>query len=167
MISACLVPVASSRLRRKNSCSEAFSIPNKFAEYFSSPAGAVSWQHDVIWGTMLQRNWVIRWTSECLFVHLFLAYDSTCVTVKVLVILGSFDRVEFQVHRAPVTYMSTYHCCLHPNLKWSFHRNVSTTGTGVTGLCFPLRHVSFLLHVFDVIDLLRATVRKTWQNWLN
>lgn len=27
-----------------------FSIHNKSAEYSSSPAGAVSWQHDVVWG---------------------------------------------------------------------------------------------------------------------
>lgn len=67
--------------------------------------------------------WVIRWTSECLFVHLFLAYDSTCVTVKVLVIFENFGRVEFRIHRVSGTYMSTYHCCLHPNLKWSLQYN--------------------------------------------
>ena len=70
--------VSSSRLESDISSWEASSIRIVFAEYFSSPVDAVSWQHSVVWGTK-QHHRNFCWISECLCMS-FLPYVTLSVS---------------------------------------------------------------------------------------
>lgn len=70
--------VSSSRLESDISSWEASSIRIVFAEYFSSPVDAVSWQHSVVWGTK-QHHRNFCWISECLCTS-FLPYVTLSVS---------------------------------------------------------------------------------------